>query len=52
MRHYETPEKYVRISQAFFNGTVSADRELADLISVNSGTGQGTFRDLQSSTSA
>ena len=47
MRHHELPEKYVRIFQAFFNGTVSAVRvygELTDWFSVNSGTGQGDIQ--------
>ena len=47
MRHYGLPEKYVRIFQAFFNGTVSAVRvngELTDWFSVNSGTGQGDIQ--------
>ena len=58
MRHYGLPEKYVRIFQAFFNGTVSAVRvngELTNWFNLNSGTGQGNmgiFKDLQSSTSA
>ena len=44
MRHYGLPEKYIRIFQAFFNGTMSAVRvngELTDWFTVNSGTGQG-----------
>ena len=47
MRHYGLPEKYVRIFQAFFNGTVSAVRvngELTEWFSVNSGTGQGDIQ--------
>ena len=47
MRHYGLPEKYVRIFQAFFNGTVSAVRvngELTDWFNVNSGTGQGDIQ--------
>ena len=47
MRHYGLPEKYIRIFQAFFNGTMSAVRvngELTDWFSVNSGTGQGDFQ--------
>ena len=47
MRHYGLPEKYIRIFQAFFNGTMSAVRvngELTDWFSVNSGTGQGDIQ--------
>ena len=47
MRHYGLPEKYVRIFQAFFDGTVSAVRvngELTDWFNVNSGTGQGDIQ--------
>ena len=47
MRHYGLPEKYVRIFQAFFNGTMSAvrvDGEMSDWFSVNSGTGQGDIQ--------
>ena len=47
MRHYWLPEKYIRIFQAFFNGTMSAVRvngELTDWFSVNSGTGQGDIQ--------
>ena len=47
MRHYGLPEKYVRIFQAFFNGTMSAVRvngEMSDWFSVNSGTGQGDIQ--------
>jgi len=47
MRHYGLPEKYVRIFQAFFNGTMSAvrvDGELTDWFNVNSGTGQGDIQ--------
>ena len=53
MRHYGLPQKYVRIFQAFFNGTVSAVRvngELTNLLTL--ALVRGTFRDLQSSTSA
>ena len=44
MRHYGLPEKYIRIFQAFYNGTVSAvrvDGEVTDWFNVNSGTSQG-----------
>ena len=47
MRYYGLPEKYVRIFQAFFNGTMSAvrvNRELMDWLSVNSGTGQADIQ--------
>ena len=47
MRHYGLPEKYIRIFQAFFNGTMSAVRvngELTDWFDVNSGTGQGDIQ--------
>ena len=47
MRHYGLPEKYARIFQAFFNGTMSAVRvngEMSDWFSVNSGTGQGDIQ--------
>ena len=47
MRHYGLPEKYVRIFQAFFTGTVSAVRvngELTDWFNVHSGTGQGDIQ--------
>ena len=40
LRHYGLPEKYVRIFQAFFNGTVSAFRvngEISNWSTVNSG---------------
>ena len=44
---YLKSNKYVRIFQAFFNGTVSAVRvngELTDWFSVNSGTVQGDIQ--------
>ena len=44
MRHYGLPEKYIRIFQAFYNGTVSAVRfngDVTDWFNVNSGTSQG-----------
>ncbi|XP_063691248.1 uncharacterized protein LOC134823643 [Bolinopsis microptera] len=43
IRHYGLPEKYVRIFQAFFNGTMSAVRVNGEIdwFSVNSGSGQG-----------
>ena len=47
MRHYGLPEKYVRIFQSFFGGTMSAVRvngELTDWFDVNSGTGQGDIQ--------
>ena len=47
MRHYGLPEKYIRIFQAFFNGTMNAVRvngELTDWFTVNSGTGQGDIQ--------
>ena len=47
MRHYELPEKYIKIFQTFFNGTMSAVRvngELTDWFTVNSGTGQGDIQ--------
>ena len=47
MRHYGLPEKYIRIFQAFFNGTMSAVKvngELTDWFDVNSGTGQGDIQ--------
>ena len=46
--HYGLPCKYIRIIQAFFNGTVSAVRqngELSEWFEVSSGSGQG---DIQS----
>ena len=42
--HYGLPSKYIRIVQAFFDGTASAVRvngELTDWFDVGSGTGQG-----------
>ena len=45
--HYGLPEKYIRIFQAFFNGTMSAVRvngELTDWFTVNSVTGQGDIQ--------
>ena len=47
MRHYWLPQKYIRIFQAFFNGTMSAARvngELTDWFIVNSGTGRGDIQ--------
>ena len=47
LRHYGLPEKYVRIFQAFFNGTVSAVKvngELTEWFDVKSGTGQGDIQ--------
>ena len=42
--YYGLPSKYIRILQAFFDGTASAVRvngELTDWFDVGSGTGQG-----------
>ena len=47
MKHYGLPEKYIRIFQAFFNGTMSAVRvngEITDWFTVNSGTGRGDIQ--------
>ena len=47
--HYGLPGKYIRVIQAFFNGTVSAIRhngELSNWFEVNSGTGQGDIQGL------
>ena len=44
---YGLPNKYIRIIQAFFNGTVSAVRhngELSSWFNVSSGTGQGDIQ--------
>ena len=45
--HYGLPCKYIRIIQAFFNGTVSAVRqngELSEWFEVSSGSGQGDIQ--------
>ena len=45
--HYGLPSKYIRIVQAFFDGTASAVRvngELTDWFDVGSGTGQGDIQ--------
>ena len=45
--HYGLPSKYIRIVQAFFDGTASAVRvngELTDWFNVGSGTGQGDIQ--------
>ena len=48
MEHYRLPEKYIRIFQAFFRGTMSVVRVNGELTAqwfeVNSGTGQGDIQ--------